>query len=219
MRVPTMQVRSRMTATSGDQRMMQGRAPVQRRSRERVERILAAATDLIKRSGSEALKMSDLADRADVSIGSLYQYFPDKGAVIRTLAERYHEQGRACIEAGLAQASNPAAMRDAFSGLIDTYYAMFLAEPVLRDIWSGTQADKALQDVDLAATRVNGRILDAALRRVRPGIDTDELAASTLLVMHLGETTMRLAASLDRDEGARVVAAFRRMALAELFGA
>jgi AcrR family transcriptional regulator len=181
-----------------------------------VERILAAAAGLIRADGSDAMRMSEVAEAAGVSIGSLYQYFPDKAAIIRTLAERYNAEGRACIEAGLAGVQDAAGLRNAFAALVDTYYALFLAEPVMRDIWSGTQADKGLRDIDLADSRANGAVLAAALARVRPGTDPAELATSAFLTMQLGEATMRLAISVDRAEGAALVAAYKRMALREL---
>jgi AcrR family transcriptional regulator len=194
------------------------RSPSQSRSRERVERILAAASALIAEAGSDAMRMSDVAERAEVSIGSLYQYFPDKGAVIRTLAERCNAQGRECIEEGLAGVSDIAGLKKAFSELVDTYYGMFLAEPVMRDIWSGTQADKELRDIDLADSRANGALLAEVLSRLRPDADPSELAHSAFLVMHLGEATMRLAISVDRAEGDALVEAYKRMALREFEG-
>src|SRR5262245_1644489 len=56
--------------------------PVQKRSRERVERMLAVATELIAEKGSDALRMGEVAERSGVSIGSLYQFFPDKTALL-----------------------------------------------------------------------------------------------------------------------------------------
>ena len=47
------------------------RVPTQQRSRERVERMLAAATELIEEGGSDSMKMSEVAERAGVPIGSL----------------------------------------------------------------------------------------------------------------------------------------------------
>ncbi|MGQ3295760.1 MAG: TetR family transcriptional regulator, partial [Shinella sp.] len=49
------------------------RAPSQKRSRERVDAILANATGMIAETGSDALRMSELAQRTGISIGSLYQ--------------------------------------------------------------------------------------------------------------------------------------------------
>lgn len=193
-----------------------GRAPTQRRSRDRVERLLAVAAALIAERGSEALKMSELADRAGVSIGSLYQYFPDKGAIIRTLAQRYNTQSRACIAEALAPVRDKAGLRRAFGGLVDTYYQIFLAEPVMRDIWSGVQADKALQEIERKDSHANAALLADAMARVRPRADRAALENMAFLVMQLGEATMRLAVSVDRRQGDALVAGYRRMVLREI---
>ena len=192
------------------------RAPQQQRSRERVERILLSAKGLIERSGSDAMKMGELAEQAGISIGSLYQYFPDKAAVIAALAERYNEEGRACIRDGLAGVSDAAGLRRAFGELIDIYYGLFLAEPVIRDIWSGTQADKSLREIDLIDSRENGALMTAVLVRIFPDADPAALASRAMLVMHLGNATMRLAISVNREEGDAFVEDFKRMALNEL---
>ena len=160
--------------------------------------------------------MSDIVARSGVPFGSLYQYFPDKGAIIRMLAERYNAEGRDCITAELANVRDMAGLREAFDRLIDIYYARFLAEPAMRDIWSGTQADKALRDIDLADSRANGAALAEVLRRLRPAADLAELATSAFLLIHLGEATMRLAISVERAEGDALVAAFKQMMLREL---
>jgi AcrR family transcriptional regulator len=46
--------------------------------RERRERILVAATDLAMEGGYEGVQMRDVADRAEVALGTLYRYFPSK---------------------------------------------------------------------------------------------------------------------------------------------
>ena len=196
-----------------------GRAPTQRRSIERVERILACATALIAERGSDQMKMSEVAEMAGISIGSLYQYFPERSAIIYALAERLSAGSRACIEAALLTVRDLDGLRDAFADLVDQYYAIFLREPVMRDIWSATQADKRLQEIELAENRACGKLLADILVRLRPSTDATELATSAFLVWQLGEATMRLAISLGREEGDAVVAAYKRMALGELLGA
>lgn len=192
------------------------RTPSQARSRERVEKMLAAATALIAEKGSDALRMGEVAERAGVSIGSLYQFFPDKAAVIRMLAERYNAEGRACIADGLAGITDTAGLRTAFAALVDTYYGLFLAEPVMRDIWSGTQADPALRDIDREDSRINGAVLGTVMARLHPEADPADIEASAFLIMQLGEATMRLAISMNRAEGDRLVETYKRMALKEI---
>ena len=129
------------------------RTPRQQRGRERVERLLEAASRLIAEKGSDALRMSEVAAGAGVSIGSLYQYFPDKAAILRTLAERYLAEDRVCIAEALSAVREPGDLPAAFAGLLDIYYRVCLAEPVRREVWSGTQADPQLRTLMLAENR------------------------------------------------------------------
>lgn len=192
------------------------REPTQKRSRERVERILAVSTELIGEQGSDALRMSDVAQKAGISIGSLYQYFPDKGAIVTALAERIHAESRACIADGLESVTTLQDFHEAFAELIKIYYGMFLSEPVMRDVWSGMQADRNLRAVELAQSRINGELLARVLKRLRPSADSEALGAKAFLVMQLGEATMRLAVSVPRAEGDLLVETYTRMALREL---
>ncbi len=192
------------------------RAPAQQRSRERMERILTVATQLIAQKGSEQVKMSEVAELAGISIGSLYQYFPDKAAVIRALAERYAAESRRCIEEALAGVQDQAGLLAAFEGLWDQYYEICLAEPVMRDICAGMQADKRLAALELAESRECGALLAAAMRRVHPQVDPARIDACAFLIWQLGESTMRLAIGQPREEGDALVAAFKRMTLREI---
>jgi len=192
------------------------RIPNQRRSRERVENILQCAISLIAKNGSDAMRMSELAQEAGVSIGSLYQYFPDKAAIIQTLTERYNAESRDCIKAALDPVATVEELQTAFAALIDEYYEIFLADPAMRDVWSGTQADKTLHDIELEASRENAAILANSLNRLTENADKEVLNATAFLIMHLGEATMRLALPLSRAEGQKLVDAYKRMALAEL---
>lgn len=54
----------------------------------RVQRMLDACADLLDEVGYEALTTTLLAERAGVAIGSVYQFFPDKRAVVQALALR-----------------------------------------------------------------------------------------------------------------------------------
>ncbi|HEX6387944.1 MAG TPA: TetR/AcrR family transcriptional regulator [Solirubrobacteraceae bacterium] len=67
------------------------RTPVQRRSRERVERALLAAERIVIEDGVDALSTRAVAAAADVPVATLYQYFEDRDAIIRALIERQVE--------------------------------------------------------------------------------------------------------------------------------
>jgi len=67
--------------------------PRQRRARETVDAILEAAAQVFGEAGYGEVTTNRIAERAGVSIGSLYQYFPNKNALLVALVEREVEQG------------------------------------------------------------------------------------------------------------------------------
>jgi len=193
--------------------------PTQERSKARVELILECASALIEHGGSDALKMSEVAARAGISIGSLYQYFPDKSSLIRVLAERINLHSRGCIEEGLREVHDLASLRLAFSALVDRYFEIVSARPVMRDIWSGMQADRQLLGLQIAESRIAGGMLAEAMRKVHGDAERERIAEieqSAFLIWELGEATIRLAIGVAPTEGAALVAAYKRMALREI---
>jgi 23S rRNA U2552 (ribose-2'-O)-methylase RlmE/FtsJ len=100
--------------------------------------------------------------------------------------------------------------------LIETYYQLYLENPAMRDVWSGTQADKALLDIELINSRENGDLVASTLARLIPTADEAALATKAFLVMSLGEAAMRLAISVAPEEGRLIVETFKRMAVQEL---
>src|SRR5215510_7058433 len=64
------------------------RMPVQGRSLARVHRMLDACAELVDEVGYEGLTTTLLAERAGVAIGSVYQFFPDKRAIVQALTLR-----------------------------------------------------------------------------------------------------------------------------------
>ena len=68
--------------------------PLQGRSRETVGFVLEAAAQLFGELGYEGTTTNRVAERAGVSIGSVYQYFPNKEALLLALAERHLDEAR-----------------------------------------------------------------------------------------------------------------------------
>lgn len=81
------------------------KSPAQSRSRATVEAILDAAAHILVTQGFAAASTNRIAEKAGVSIGSLYQYFPNKGALIAALRRRHAEAMRTTI----LQLAGPAA--------------------------------------------------------------------------------------------------------------
>ena len=77
--------------------------PAQRRSHATVEVIIEAATQLLESAGERGFNTNAVAERAGVSIGTLYRYFPDKQAILTALARREMEAVNAATASLLAR--------------------------------------------------------------------------------------------------------------------
>lgn len=66
--------------------------PKQKRGRMRVDAILNAATEVFAEKSYERATIVEIAERADTSVGSLYQFFRNKEAILKVIVDRYIEQ-------------------------------------------------------------------------------------------------------------------------------
>lgn len=101
------------------------REPRQDRSREMVEKIIAAAHSVLVERGYEGASTNRVAAAAGISPGSFYQYFPDKHAVLDVVIERYAERMRTRITdafvSTLTEPSLDAAVRANVVALIEAF--------------------------------------------------------------------------------------------------
>jgi len=185
--------------------------PTQQRSRERFERILQCAAEIMAEKGSEAFRMSDIVERSGIAFGSLYQYFPDKTAIIGTLAERYNAIGRECVRRDLSTVTSIADLHPALCRIVDSYYRMFIDAPVMRDIWQATQVDRALQTLDEADGAYLSGLLAGVLRRVAPAAARPGVDAFAQLTMTLIAAAVRQAITLPSREARRSLTLFKRL--------
>jgi len=126
--------------------------------------VLDAAERLLIDEGVEALRTGRIADEAGVSVGSLYQYFPDVGAIVDALARRYLGEFEALMDE-LAERALSEDWGDLVGGLIDGFAERYRSEPGYRALWSGRHLSEEL----LAADRRNKRTLAEGVRRVLVG--------------------------------------------------
>ena len=185
--------------------------PTQERSRERFDRILTAAAEILTEKGSDAFRMSDIVERTGIAFGSLYQYFPDKSTVIGTLAERCNAIGRECVQRDLAEMKKLSDLHPALCRITDGYNQMFREHPVMHHIWQATQADRALQKLDEEDGIYLAGLLGDALQRIAPGAPATALASFSQLIMTLIAATVRHAITLGPKEAARILNLFKRM--------
>jgi AcrR family transcriptional regulator len=203
-------IKQNQSETAPDSLRIARLVPTQQRSRERFERILACAVEVMAEKGSDAFRMSDIVERTGIAFGSLYQYFPDKTAIIGTLAERYNAIGHDCVGKELSGLKKIRDLHEVLCRIADSYYQFFLDEPAVRDIWQATQADRALQRIDEEDGAYLAGMLIDGLRTVAPQVSERSLSDFSQMMMVLIAAAVRHAVFLPPKEGRRILALFKR---------
>jgi len=116
----------------GAARVSPRKAPRQDRSREMVEAILQGAAEVFSEQGYARATTNRIAGRAGVSVGSLYQYFPNKDSLLLALYQRHHAEVHRVVEAALdrlARRSTP--LQAGLRGLMADLAALHRRNPAL----------------------------------------------------------------------------------------
>ncbi len=166
--------------------------PRQQRSKQMVQAILQAAAELFAQFGYARTTTNKIAERAGVSVGSLYQYFPNKDCLLASLQARHQDDVGKVVGAALERLADPEtrieiALRQLLSDLVALHQAdpnltKALSSAVLRESPSVEEPHKGENDLS------QGRHLSALLAS-RPDVrDGDHLAMAAVL----GQTTAQL---------------------------
>jgi AcrR family transcriptional regulator len=191
------------------------RPPKQQRSRGRVEEILAAAKKLIGEKGIDAVKMREIAALAGGPISSVYQYFPNKSAILAMLFAQWSEELDGLVEARFSEVTDVAELMEAASELLDYFYSRVTEDSTILDLLNAVQADKALTHLDLAATRRQAECFCRNGERFIPEIRHEEFRRAAFLMFHLAFGAVRLAV-WEQPDNASVLDDFKAIIRGQL---
>ncbi|GAA1362323.1 MULTISPECIES: TetR family transcriptional regulator [Catellatospora] len=186
------------------------RVPVQGRSVARVQRMLDACAELIDEVGYDGLSTTLLAERAGVAIGSVYQFFPDKRAIVQALTlrnvEAYLERLAERIPAG-----ELAHWWDGVDGAIEEYIELHRSVPGFRTLHFGDVVDVHLIDPERDNNAVIADHLADLLIRFHHAPDSRELRFALTVSVEAADALIKLAFRRHPDGDAAVLAESKRL--------
>ncbi|MFD5817831.1 TetR family transcriptional regulator [Streptomyces sp. NPDC127038] len=189
------------------------RAPVQRRSAERLTRILDACADLLDEVGYDGLSTRAVAQRAGVPIGSVYRFFGNKRAMADALAQRNLELYTERVTRSLREADG-GGWRAAMDAVLDEYLAMKRTAPGFSLVDFGNQIPVGARYAE-PNTRVADRLTDLLSGYLDREPDED-LRRCFLVAVESADTLVHLAFRVDPDGDERIIAETRELLRAYL---
>ena len=147
------------------------RKPRQQRSQETVERIFAAALKLISGRGIEALTTNHIADAAGMSVASVYQFFPNKLAIVQALHSQWLSDIDERVDKAILETQACTSWQDV-AGAIGLELSRFTLSPeaeieLIRAMWS----HRELLDLDRARNRLLSAKIAEAMSRFGGNVD------------------------------------------------
>lgn len=189
------------------------RAPVQRRSAERLTRILDACADLLDEVGYDALSTRAVALRAGVPIGSVYRFFGNKRQMADALAQRNLERYTERVTERLGDAGS-GDWRAAMDAVLDEYLAMKRTAAGFSLVDFGNQIPVGARHVE-PNHRVADRLTDLLSGYLGRTPD-DDLRRTFLIAVETADTLVHLAFRVDPQGDEAIIAETRELLRAYL---
>ena len=180
--------------------------PQQTRSRDKLDRILAAAAGLLAELPYQEVSTRLIAERAGVSVGSLYRYFPDRDSIAEALLAGWLED----LMNTFRQSDPPSQAGSFIERAIDTYAEVFHRVPGFRQVFYAAPRSRELErqqrksDDDLADLLYD--VLTA-----RYGLPADGLAARCLVAVRVADHLVGLAFHDEPDGDRRLLGEAKTM--------
>lgn len=191
------------------------RTPTQERSKERVEKILAAAEALIVAHGVNNLQMNEIADRAAVPVASIYQYFPNRESVVGQLVDRYHANFKQAGEHLFNGVRTVPEFAERTTQFIDYATNYLITTPAYRELWCGAQGFQPLRELDWMDTLHNANLMCDTLHPLLPNLERRAILASCMVINDAARAVTLMAIHFN-DQTNDIIRQYRKMIIGHI---
>ena len=191
---------------------MSRRVPSQQRSKEKYEQVLLSAKELIGQKGNDLVTMKEISKHSGVTLPSIYQYFPDKTAILQAIMEDYFSQVRETLVTLLKDCDSMQVLSEQLNSGIDIFYALVKDEPVVSVLWASLQASVSLRELDAKDSAINAGIITDKIFSIIGELRKDEIRTSVTLLVNMIGATVRLAATMPEQQGEAIIEEYKYIA-------
>jgi AcrR family transcriptional regulator len=186
-----------MAKPATDKRTGPRKPPTQARSRARVENILKAAGALLGEVGYDGLSTNLIAERADVPVGSIYQFFQGKDDIVAALVEQFQDRILRLAGEQLDAASAMQDRRAFIAKLVDGIAGIQAEASAFVCVFSGSQSHARFDSLARDLRRTLTRHLDRVFAEAFPRLPKDDRSR---MLAAWSDITGAMIANLDRSK-------------------
>jgi AcrR family transcriptional regulator len=192
------------------------RQPQQIRGQQRVTVILDAAEQLFSEIGYQATTTNAIAARAHTSIGSLYQFFPHKKAILQAVVDRYYQQFHELIQTILTDDFFFQPLSTAFDSFINALITLHATHGGTHIFFidSNTSCELA-PEAQMIHQELLSR-LEQLLAARAPHLSNTQCTITSLILYKVTHTMLELSETVTATEHTMVLAGLKTMLIAYL---
>ena len=176
------------------------KSPVQARSMASVDAILKATTQVLLRLGKERLTTTNVAYRAGVSVGTLYQYFPNKKSLLQAALKRHLTEVAEAVDNACSE-NEGRALHEMATGLITAYLeAKMKVAKTSAALYSVSADVDGAKIVQRVAERFHKAIVQMLKTAPEPLATDPQVVATMLLALMAGVIRILLESSAPEQQ-------------------
>lgn len=190
--------------------------PTQQRSKENVERMIQAAAAVLEEEGYDALKTVTIAKKAGAAVGSVYQYFPNKHAILTVLVERWLDVDNTALQMVESRRDEYVSIVDEFVDLAKIMIENYKAQRGLFALVNLCHSIPELREMEKAHDkRFALRMKETIDRHKLKANSAEKLALASYYAIIVDATAMSIAR--DTKKGAEIKTKFLLDSVRDLF--
>lgn len=175
------------------------RRPIQERSRRKFESLLSAAREVLTSEGIDSFTCEEVAARAGVPIGTLYQFFANKYVLVCELDRQDARGVIAELEQFSQQIPTPG-WPELLNEFVDHLADLWLSDPSRRAVWLATQATPATRATAAVNERELAAMVAAALSPLTPKAQQDHRAFMAEILVHVAYSLLNFSVQSPSGE-------------------
>lgn len=179
------------------------RVPQQARSRARVDVILRTARRLI--GEGRDVSMREIAGAARVPIASVYQYFPDKTALLRALLIQFYERMRGRLEMALTYVRTIDDVPAFTDAMVDGLVIELGAARAHFNVWAAAQSSELLRELDMKDALELADLVTKKFQEIGDGIEPEAIRDICVFAVIMAGPVVRQSFVMPKVEGERII--------------
>ena len=193
---------------------MPRRRPTQDRSKRKFDALLAASRELLVEVGFESFTCEEVAARAEVPIGTLYQFFANKYVIVCEL----NRQDLVAVSQELADFHGEVPSLDwlrHMNRFVDHMATLWMSDPSRREVWLAMQSTPSTRATGAIHEREFADVVNTMLRPLTPRLNRARRDTMAQVLVHVVYSMLNFSVQ-DRQTQADAVAELKRLILAYL---